>query len=89
MKKIVHLREWKETAKEKESLNHYLQVLNFNQLITESKELLSELKKNPDNEKHTLKATLLLKEIKDRLNHSSPRMSESLQELSSKISPML
>ena len=86
--KIIQINEWKqnkEKQKEEDSVLSYLQALSFGQLITESRELLLALKKNPYNSQLILMAKMMIKDIEKRLKSESPQMSESLSQLSSRL----
>lgn len=88
IKNITCLEEWKskrETASRKECLTEYLSILNFNELITESSTIISELKNNHLNTELTLRSKLILKEFNNRLSKESERYTESLRPLHKQI----
>ncbi len=79
--KVVHFNEWKENK----SMQTYLKVLSFNQLINESNTLVEQLKINPISPSLTNKASFILKEIKHRLHYHSPEMSSALHNLNAQL----
>ena len=83
---VVNLADWKAKniiSKKEESIKNYLSVLNFNELTTESNNVISELRSNPINHDLIVRSKLLLEEFNNRLdmNGTSSDFSKSLQKL--------
>ena len=71
---VLNLRKWKEqieSAAEESSLKNYFNVLSFNDLINETKVIVSELNEKPLTEEITKKSRIILKEFNERLEKES------------------
>jgi hypothetical protein len=81
---VVPLSSWKSKmalkANEK-SLSDYLNVLSFNDLLTETEDLINELNNKPLNQDITLKSKQLLREVNNRLRKDSDGFADTLKEL--------
>ena len=60
----------KEESERKLALKEYLSVLSFNELLTESNDIIQELNNNPLDTDLSHRSTLILKEFHDRIRES-------------------
>lgn len=86
--KIVDLNRWRKekiVAENFNSLQSYFSHLDFNELMTESRELLTNILDGQLNEEISLKMKALLAEFDNRLASQSEIMSNALTEIKNKI----
>jgi hypothetical protein len=85
---VLSMENWKKYLVESiQSGDHerYLEVLNFNQLISEATETLSKLKNDSLDDKLITRSKLLLQEFNRRMDSLSEEFSNSLEGIRSKV----
>jgi len=85
---VISFEKWKNglaEAKSEQSLNDYLKVLSFHDLVNEYKDVLSDLDREPLNQEITRRTKSILLEFSNRLGEHSSEHSDSLGVLRKKI----
>lgn len=88
LENILSFDQWKKTLEQTrpdQSLQDYLKVLSFHDLVNEYKHVLQELDREPLNTELTKKTKSILREFSDRLGEHSMEHSDSLTALRKKI----
>lgn len=70
VRSLDSFRRQKEECERKIALREYLSVLSFNELLSESNEIIQELNSNPFDVDLSARSTLILKEFHDRIRDS-------------------
>ncbi len=81
----------KEESERKIALKEYLSVLSFNELLTESNDIIQELNSNPLDMDLSARSTLILKEFHDRIRESKNlenTLSDLCQETEERLSEL-
>ena len=78
---VVSLTEWKES----QSLAEYYNVLDFHQLVLESREIIQELEEKPLDQDLSNRSKLIMAEINNRLDSQNNNLANSLREIRQKV----
>lgn len=79
--RITSLNEWKET----QSLAEYYNILDFHQLVLESREIIQELEEKPLDQDLSNRSKLIMAEINNRLDSQNDHLANSLREIRQKV----
>ncbi len=85
---VVNLNQWK-TNKRDNNFSSYLKVLSFNELMTESDELMNEMKKSEAADDLFGKTRMMMNEFTTRLEKESRHLAESVKDLKKQIEDKL
>lgn len=85
---LVSLEQWK-SKKRDSSFSDYLKVLSFNDLISESNELMDQLKRNDESDDIFSKTKVMMNEFSLRLEKESKQLAESVKDLKKQIEDKL
>lgn len=85
---LVNLDQWKSRKKDA-CFSDYLKVLSFNDLMTESNELMAQMKKENEVEDMFSKTKLMMNEFTSRLEKESKHLAESVKDLKKQIEDKL
>ena len=85
---LVSLDQWK-NHKRDNSFSDYLKVLSFNDLMSESNELMNQLKKSEDEADLFSKTRVIMNEFTLRLEKESKHLAESVKDLKKHIEDKL
>jgi hypothetical protein len=89
---VVSLNKWRNDKKidtDGKSFTTYLDVLNFNELIQESTDLVKELHDEKLNNELVMRSQLVLEEVDKRIKSESKELSGSLDSIRQKIDKAL
>lgn len=82
--KIVELQKWKE-KKTEQQFSDYLKILNFNQLMHESRHLIRELNSEGPKNELLLKSKSMMGEFAQRLEKESQELAKTVAHLKKEI----
>lgn len=85
---LVSLDQWKSRKKDA-SFSAYLKVLSFNDLMSESNELMTQMKKENEVDDLFGKTKLMMNEFTSRLEKESRHLAESVKDLKKQIEDKL
>jgi len=85
---LVSLDQWK-NHKRDNSFSDYLKVLSFNDLMSESNELLNQLKRSEDEGDLFSKTRVIMNEFTHRLERESRHLADSVKDLKKQIEDKL
>lgn len=85
---LVSLDQWKNKKREA-SFSDYLKVLSFNDLMTESNEIMDQIKRNDEAEDIFSKTRVIMNEFTHRLEKESKQLAESVKDFKKQIEDKL
>jgi hypothetical protein len=85
---LVSLDQWKNQKREA-SFSDYLKVLSFNDLMTESNEIMDQIKRNDEAEDIFSKTRVIMNEFTHRLEKESKHLAESVKDFKKQIEDKL
>ena len=85
---LVRLDQWK-NSKRDSSFSDYLKVLSFNDLMSESTDLLDQMRKSEESDNLFSKTRVMMNEFTHRLEKESRHLAESVKDLKKQIEDKL
>jgi len=85
---LVRLDQWK-NSKRDSCFSDYLKVLSFNDLMSESTDLLDQMRKNEESENLFSKTRIMMNEFTNRLEKESRHLADSVKDLKKQIEDKL